>query len=84
MYQKHYKALKECIYKVLYELEQATKSYFRNCLMSAKDLIAASHLQPCGIEWLKLLSNASKTLQSIKRVYLQIFVGIGTCNQKLF
>jgi hypothetical protein len=29
MYQKHYKVLKECIYKVLQALEQATKKLFQ-------------------------------------------------------
>jgi hypothetical protein len=53
--------------------------------MSAEDLTTGSHLQPkCGVEWLKLSLIASKTLQNIKRVYLQSFTGIGTCNQKLF
>jgi hypothetical protein len=52
--------------------------------MSAEDFTTALHLQPqCGVEWLKLSLNASKILQSIKRVYLQSFIGIGTSNQKL-
>ena len=38
----------------------------------------------CGIEQLRLSFNASRTLQSIKRMYLQSFKGIGTTNQKLF
>ena len=29
LHQKHYKVLKQCIYKVLYALEQATKSCFQ-------------------------------------------------------
>ena len=35
-----------------------------------------------AIEWLNWSLIASKTLQSIKTVYLQSFIGIGTSNQK--
>jgi hypothetical protein len=55
-------------------LEQATKTYFNNCLISAKDIGTASSFQPwCGVEWLNLSLNVSKKLQSIKSVFTKFY-----------
>ena len=56
--------------------------FFDSVVVQRKPMVFAP--QPlCWVVWLKLSLTVSETLQSIERVYLKSFIGIGTCNQKL-